>query len=657
MFLIAAPLMLLSLMVSGGRLSPTDDKAREILARAEQASGVASLKPDSVLYNEYQFVFEGGSGVLLSFNVLNGPVRIEQVIGDQVFVRGFVDEEYYELDASGQMTVYKLNDRPDDLVQWHRYRHHDFHPEAHGGTATFAPTTTRDGRPVPGVRFVYPNTTPYTVYYDAQTFLDVQICVERPDGQWIVQKFTDPMTIYGLTRPMRSATLGPGGTVQMEAMCVDTRIFTSAFPELLGKPTTRLLGFTPRVAPMMGQISWSGVPAEGYGPDPPEEWRVRREALETLNRGGPMEPFIVDGSLNGRHLRLLFDTGANRTMVLDSFTQEMNLPEGAPDTVSTATGITTMPTCTAGVLQFPEVSWFRTPILLTGNTDIFGQTARDVHGVLGMDLLSGMTVMCDPDRHGFVFLALRVPCPPEGEKVSMLPMDLSHGVPIVPAMLEDGKPMRFLVDTGARGTLVMPARALRAHGYRVDLDQLPEAAAQGLAGNEPTWSARVGELRLGDLALKDALVTIVERPPAASDKALPEDQSRASEYEGIIGARLLAMTRFVIDPVARRFHVSAASSWIDREPAHPGFSLEDRSDPTHVTSVMPQSPAARAGVGVDDRIVKIRGVELKDASADFLKTALDLEIGKPWPITVQRGDERIEIVLEIELWPPRLARE
>jgi hypothetical protein len=73
-----------------------------------------------------------------------------------------------------------------------------------------------------------------------------------------------------------------------------------------------------------------------------------------------------------------------------------------------------------------------------------------------------------------------------------------------------------------------------------------------------------------------------------------------------------------------------------------GFELEEKGDAVLVAGVLPNSPAARAGLKKGDRILGAQGKEIR-AIDDVLQQASKLTAGKTFNLTIERNKEKQEL--------------
>ena len=121
-----------------------------------------------------------------------------------------------------------------------------------------------------------------------------------------------------------------------------------------------------------------------------------------------------------------------------------------------------------------------------------------------------------------------------------MPADLAEGFVAVPATVE-GRPARFLLDTGAQDMLVTPEAASRL-GLAADAGHATRVLGTGGEGRAP--NAWLAGLRIGAAALARRTVPVVALPePIAAD--------------GLLGAPLLAAYDVDLDLVEGRVGLSS----------------------------------------------------------------------------------------------------
>jgi hypothetical protein len=160
--------------------------------------------------------------------------------------------------------------------------------------------------------------------------------------------------------------------------------------------------------------------------------------------------------------------------------------EGAGGTVSGFLGNATLPSLQVGDIHFDE------PVVrvLEEFPSFFG---RDVGAILGLDLLSlGGVVSFSYGADGAAYLEL-APEKRPGENFLELPFSMAANHIFIDGTI-NGEPATFLLDTGARGSIVSQSLADKARLLRVEGESM---RLQGLDGQPfDAWSATAEKITL-----------------------------------------------------------------------------------------------------------------------------------------------------------------
>jgi hypothetical protein len=280
---------------------------------------------------------------------------------------------------------------------------------------------------------------------------------------------------------------------------------------------------------------------------------------------------------------------------------------------------------------------------------------RPTRGLLGGGFLGNWLVELDypalrlrlHDRRTRVVLdeATRGPRAPRRYRI---PFELQEGFITVLAELtprdRDPIPARFVVDTGARMTLVCSTPFVEAHDLVGAIGTTePFPIGHGAGGECRGTVGRAAELRVGDLRFDDELVYL------SSDRSgfLSGDR-----FDGILGGAFLRRYRVFLDYGRRELvleenEVSGIEPRIDRS----GLVLVAEGpelDRLEVHFVLPESPAARTGVRAGDRLVSVDG---EPAGALGLSAARDAlaERGAERRLVLERDGATREVLLHLDL--------
>ena len=163
----------------------------------------------------------------------------------------------------------------------------------------------------------------------------------------------------------------------------------------------------------------------------------------------------------------------------------------------------------------------------------------------------------------------------------------------------DGQRLRLLVDTGARGQVLLSPAATRRLGLWNDHKPYAPMELNGIGGSAGLGrTVRGASLRLGSLAFDRPLLT------------LADPESPQLEGDGLLGLGLIERINLSTD-------VRGGRLWARRNdrPARPerygmtGLWLEPGKDGLVVVALSPQSPASESGLRLGDVIT---GLSLQD---------------------------------------------
>lgn len=202
------------------------------------------------------------------------------------------------------------------------------------------------------------------------------------------------------------------------------------------------------------------------------------------------------------------------------------------------------------------------------------------------------------------------------------------GSPRISVGVSNSKDLSLLIDLGFNGSLAIPTATLEAAGDRIN-DAAPEERGRSAAtvlgdGQSETRIARVSELRLGDLQLRDFPVIT---GPAVSDFH--------------VGIEFLRHFRVTIDWLNDQLYLEL------REPeetlyydfANYGFTPKLADNGLIVGAIWSGSAADKAGLELGDRLVEIDGLDTIDtdfASFCGLLDSVGLFGWQQAPISVTR---------------------
>jgi len=368
----------------------------------------------------------------------------------------------------------------------------------------------------------------------------------------------------------------------------------------------------------------------------PENWReLRGDFTSAAVVSTNPVPFdladdhvIVPVTLNGHEVRMVLDTGASH----------LGLSAGA----AAAAGIETTTKMSFGtfgtarakarlgvvesVAVGPAIAE-KVPVAVIPVPAVFED------GLFGLSFLRHFNFRLDYERETVSFTGLtNVFADPAGSAIPMT----DDGRLTVWAEV-DGTPARLVVDTGAGGTLMLRPWFVEKHGLR---QRYPKRLSMVTGGNVLGLMhgemVRLQSLRLGDHVLTGEFVEFQTGP-----------DNRHEDIAGYVGGGILHRFNLTFDFAGRRLWLEP-NSYYWRGPPPPATvrsGLACRPDGI-VEDVIPDSPAAEAGVRRGDRLVEVNGVSVPSLKFEDLKRALRAGPGTQVRLRLQTdGQEPREVTL------------
>jgi predicted aspartyl protease len=369
-----------------------------------------------------------------------------------------------------------------------------------------------------------------------------------------------------------------------------------------------------------------------------------RRTIVPLVRHGDHHFVQVRAGGAAPHL-FLVDTGAGLTAVSHELAEELRLPGGEPVEISGLSGPSDaqaipLPPLTVGTFTLTNAHGIVLDLgpLRSGLRD-------DVEGILGFSALARYAVTFD-FTNGTLELAENAEARVPGAGGARVPFRMIAGQVIVPVRVDGGPESGFVLDSGAWRTFLPPEIA-----DRVDVPparRLPGIPTSGVSGPVLESEAlRVRSLSIGQLEVARPIVLAAATADSASRKAF----QTVTRARGVLGADVLRRFRLTIDfrrqelTLEPRLRVATAAREEDeKETAFvgPGVVLA-AGTPPRVRHVVADSPAARAGITVGDRVTSIDGAPTARLSGEGLRQRLAGRVGSAVRLAVRdaKGGERV----------------
>lgn len=311
-------------------------------------------------------------------------------------------------------------------------------------------------------------------------------------------------------------------------------------------------------------------------------------------------PHTLPARLVGHHLVLevplgrdgnahfLVDTGSSVTLISPEFAERVGarLARSAPQVrVRTASGASTvLPSLTVRRLTLGQARFERVPALLFDTADLSAHLGVRIDGILGFPFFADTVLTLDYPRQQVTLSPDETPANANGPA---LPFNREHGIPLVPIQWQEHT-LLVLIDSGSDGPLNLNPTGLDltyASGPR------PGAPVSTLAGERAQQMARLaGEVRIGNHRVIEPIVELTDQLSSLGGEILQHFALTFDQHRGTVTFHRESTDPLTMPPVR------GVGLGFSRTPAY-----------WRVASVVPDSPADRAGILPGDLVTRING--------------------------------------------------
>lgn len=447
----------------------------------------------------------------------------------------------------------------------------------------------------------------------------------RNDQQTFVTETSDWRVAAGRRRPFRTVTSVVGMPLNRLTADVDSMV---ANVSVVG------VTFAPPDSTPEPPVTWNRTPGVARLPF---EYRARHLWVRASLDGGPLQDFILD---TGASVTVLDSTWAASQGIRGEGRMQAS-GAGASGGASFAhvkhLSIRGAPDDAPGAADGIAVDDLRVAVMSV-NPVFEPYFWRPLAGVIGYDVLSRFVVTIDYDRH---VVELHDPATFRADGLGeSLPLVLQGPIPAVMATLDGKHRGLFRLDIGSSSTVDLHGPFVERNGLAKRLRHGVAVAGAGFGG---TFESRLGRLRrmsIGPHAWRDPMVQL----------SFAREGAFASEdFAGNIGNRVLERFRVTFDYDGHRLWLTpGARAHVRDSLSRAGVMIGRVGETFEVMSVLPGSPADRAGLGPEDEILSVDGRAMSEWRHEDLEALLDRGMpGREVPVVVRRdgGPQTLVIVL------------
>lgn len=360
-------------------------------------------------------------------------------------------------------------------------------------------------------------------------------------------------------------------------------------------------------------------------PDATPTWQLAGRSSALLPMRGLGTHILLMGRVGDHEGEFLLDSGAGGNVLDDSVVDALGLPTvGEVEATGVAGRVTARFVEPRGVsvgeVDLPDQSWMSLDFGPVG--DALG---ADLIGVLGYDTFRHLVVEIDYQARGVRFHDPATFTPPEA--AIAVPIRLDANIPSARVAL-NGEEAWVHLDTGSDNTVDLVRPFLVSTDLLTTMPSLGASGLIGVGGHGQSERVRLDDLELGGYGFETL------------DAFVHEDGSgvASADVAGVLGAGVLSRFHCVFDYSRSTLWLTPNRDYRPPVPRNPaGVQVRQRRGNLVVTGVREASPAATAGLRVDDRVVAMNNRSLRPGDLEALVAALHGEEGRRLKLRVLRG--------------------
>ena len=491
-------------------------------------------------------------------------------------------------------------------------------PDQGGGSVVAAGVEKDSTGAYDALEMTPPVGKPRRYLFDQKTGLLVRQ-IAKNDQQTIISTLADYEPIAGRLRPRHSTTEIVGAPANTIRVTLDS-VWVNAdiAPALFAVPVEE-------VAPPR-YLKQDGVARL------PFEYRGRHVWLKASVNGGPPADFI-------------FDTGASITVIDSAYAASIGLKseghqQGQGAGASGSASFAQLSSLRIAGADGDGIELANTKVaVLSVNPFLSPFFWRDAAGVIGFDVINRFVDEIDFDEHT---ITLRDPKTFRYQGAGApIPMTLAGHAPIVQMKLDGKYEGGFRVDVGSSSTVDLHTPFVKEHHLENAGGKGIEVTGGGFGG---TFTNRLTRMQRADLGPFSWTHPLVSMSHAEAGAFTSED------YAGNIGNRILERFKCTFDYERRMLYLEPGKNYQKTDQfSRAGIQLARTGDQVTAMSVLPDSPASKAGLKEGDEVLSVDGASVLTLTPDSVSDMLDQgKIGSIHTIEIKRDGKVSKIAVTLK---------
>lgn len=268
---------------------------------------------------------------------------------------------------------------------------------------------------------------------------------------------------------------------------------------------------------------------------------------------------------------------------------------------------------------------------------------RAVGGIIGHDVINQFVVEVDYEGKTislYAPAAYRYEGP--GERFPLRFVDSS---PVIEASVtpQGRAPVRgrFAVATASSAALILHRPFVEAHQLLKTVSKTSLGNSGGVGGLTRTLVGRLKSIRIGRYEIDNPIVSFSQAT---------KGEQASTAYDGSIGGEVLRRFKLVLDYPQRRLILEPNAHLpepVEEDMSGFEFIAEGEDFGTYVINeIIPNSPAAEAGLREEDVLTEIDGRPAKEFGLEGIRQMF-MQEGKEHLLTVRRGEQTIQVRIKL----------
>lgn len=597
-------------LVSMAQAAITPPAAAVVARYLEATGGMAAFSSERTLYTRARVKGFGFDGQFESWSARPDRHHSRTTLGPFTLAEGSDGASAWRTDPTTSKVV-KLSDN--DLLESRTSTWFELERWAEsdqgGGSVEYAGKERDSLRAYTVLRVTAPfgGLKPRRLWFDDRTGLLARVVSPR-DAQNVITELSDWRIVSGRSRALVSVT----HVVEMPM-----NRLTATTDSIAVNPSVEGLPFRAPLEANGDAVKW--LQSRGVAVLP-VEYHARHLWLKVSLDGGPAEDF-------------LFDTGASVTVLDSGFAARRGIPTAGRMQAAGAGASGSASFAKLGTVAIRgangdgvELSGLKVAVMNVAPS-FSAYFWRDLAGVVGYDVISRFICAIDYDA-GTLTLHDPKSWTYQGREAP-LPMIMNGAVPGLRGRLDGRYEGVFRIDVGSSSTVDLHTPFVRQHGLASRLRHSLPISGAGFAGSFHSTLGRLKRMELGPYGWDDPIVLL---------SSATEGAFASEEFAGNIGNRLLERFRVTLDYEHRHIYLEPGKRYRERDIlTRTGLMLGWYGDHVSALSVLPGSPAAKAGLREGERVTALDGKPILEWDVRALERRLeDGPDGGRFTLTVER---------------------